>query len=53
MMCRRARRYSTKLIAYGAKSLDGTVQFVSLFVKPLAIDIRLALRILHGNEIVQ
>ncbi len=49
----RAGRYSTKLVAYGAEPLDGTVQFVSLFVKPLAINVRLTVRVQHGDEIVQ
>lgn len=48
-----AGRDSTKLVAYGAESLDGTVQFVSLVVKPLAINLRLTLRVQHGDEIVQ
>lgn len=53
MTSRRAGRYSTKLVAYGAESLDGAVQFVSLVVQPLAINVRLALRVQHGDEIVQ
>ena len=53
MKSSRARRRTTKLIAYGTEALNGAVQFISLLRKPLTINGWLTVNVQHGGYFVQ